>query len=55
MFLTEAYTNSEGTQLSNIGSYKRFALSLTNLAVPDLIVYDLMRVEPMTNMAGYIV
>lgn len=53
-FLTEAYSNSEGTQLSNLGAYKRFALSLTNLAVPDLIVYDLMRVEPMTSMAGYV-
>lgn len=53
-FLTEAFSNSEGTQMSNLGDYKKFCLSLTNLAVPDLIIYDLMRVEPMTSMSGYI-
>lgn len=34
--------------------YKKFCMSLTNLAVPDLIIYDLMRVEPMTSMSGFI-
>lgn len=53
-FLTEAFSNSEGTQMSNMGQYKKFCLSLTNLAVPDLIIYDLMRVEPMTSMSGYV-
>lgn len=53
-FLTESFANSEGTQMSNMGQYKKFCLSLTNLAVPDLIIYDLMRVEPMTSMSGYV-
>ena len=54
MFLTEAFSNSVGTQMADLGQYKKFCLSLTNLAVPDLIVYDIMRVEPMTSMTGYI-
>jgi hypothetical protein len=53
-FLTEAFANSTGTQMSDMGQYKKFCMSLTNLAVPDLIVYDIMRVEPMTSMTGYI-
>lgn len=53
-YLTEAFANSTGTQMSDLGQYKKFCMSLTNLAVPDLIVYDIMRVEPMTSMTGYI-
>lgn len=53
-YLTEAFSNSTGTQMSDLGQYKKFCMSLTNLAVPDLIVYDIMRVEPMTSMTGYI-
>ena len=52
--MTEAFNNSVGTQMSNLGAYKKFCMSLTNLAVPDLIVYDIMKVEPMTSMTGYI-
>ena len=29
-------------------------MTLTNLAVPDLIVYDIMGVEPMVSFSGYI-
>lgn len=53
-FLTEAFANSTGTQMADMGQYKKFCMSLTNIAVPDLIIYDLMRVEPMTSMTGYI-
>lgn len=53
-YLTEAFANSTGTQMSDLGQYKKFCMSLTNLAVPDLIVYDIMKVEPMTSMTGYI-
>lgn len=53
-FLTESFANSTGTQMADLGQYKKFCMSLTNLAVPDLIIYDLMRVEPMTSMTGYI-
>lgn len=52
-FLTEAFENSVGTQRSDMGLYKRFALTLTNVAVPTLISYDLVMVYPMSSMAGY--
>lgn len=54
MFLTEAFNNSTGTQLGDLGSYKKFCMTLTNLAVPDLIVYDIMAVEPMVSFTGFI-
>jgi len=53
-FLTEAFANSTGTQLANMGDYKKFCMTLTNLAVPDLIVYDIMAVEPMVSFTGFI-
>ena len=53
-YLTEAFSNSVGTQLGNMGAYKKFCMTLTNLAVPDLIVYDIMAVEPMVSFSGYI-
>ena len=52
-FLTEAFENSVGTQRSDMGLYKRFALTLTNVAVPTLISYDLVMVYPMSSMSGY--
>lgn len=54
MYLTEAFNNSTGTQLGDLGSYKKFCMTLTNLAVPDLIVYDIMAVEPMVSFSGFI-
>ena len=36
-----------------MGLYKRFALTLTNVAVPTLISYDLVMVYPMSSMSGY--
>jgi hypothetical protein len=53
-FLKEAFTNSVGTQLGDLGAYKKFCMTLTNLAVPDLIVYDIMAVEPMVSFSGFI-
>lgn len=53
-FLTEAFTNSVGTQLGDLGAYKKFCMTLTNLAVPDLIIYDIMAVEPMVAFTGFI-
>lgn len=52
-FLTEAFDNSVGTQRSDMGLYKKFALTLTNVAVPTLISYDLVMVYPMSSMSGY--
>ena len=53
-YLTEAFANSTGTQLGDMGQYKKFCMTLTNLAVPDLIVYDIMAVEPMVSFSGFI-
>lgn len=53
-YLTEAFSNSVGTQLGDLGQYKKFCMTLTNLAVPDLIVYDIMAVEPMVSFSGFI-
>lgn len=53
-FLTERFENSVGTQKSDIGNYKRFVLNLTNIAMPNLIAFDLVMVKPMTSRSGVI-
>ena len=53
-FLNEAFDNSVGTQRSDLGAYKRFALNLTTIAIPNLIAPDLVITYPMSSMAGYI-
>lgn len=53
-FLTEAFENSVGTQRSDMGMFKKFALNLTNVALPNLISYDLVIVQPLSSMSGYI-
>jgi len=53
-FLTESFENSVGTQRSNLGAWKKFALNLTNVALPNLIAFDLVIVQPMTSYSGFI-
>lgn len=53
-FLTEAFANSIGTQRADLGSFKKFCLNLTTVAVPSLIAFDLVMVKPMTSVSGYI-
>lgn len=53
-FLTEAFSNSIGTQRVDMGSFKKFCLNLTTVAVPSLIAFDLVMVKPMTSVSGYI-
>lgn len=53
-FLTEAFSNSIGTQRADMGSFKKFCLNLTTVAVPSLIAFDLVMVKPMTSVSGYI-
>ena len=52
-FLNEAFDNSVGTQRSDMGLFRKFALNLTTVAVPNLIAFDLVIVSPMSSMAGY--
>ena len=45
-FLNEAFENSVGTQRSDMGAFKKFALNLTTVALPNLIANDLVIVHP---------
>lgn len=53
-FLNEAFDNSVGTQRSDMGAFKRFALNLTTIALPSLIAPDLVITQPMSSLAGYV-
>ena len=52
-FMTEAFENSQGTQRSAMGDFKRFTLNLTTVALPNLIAQDLVIVYPMSSITGY--
>lgn len=52
--LTEAFENSVGTQRVDMGDYKKFCLSVTNVVFPSLIAEDLVIVKPMTSYSGVI-
>ena len=53
-FMNEAFDNSIGTQRSDMGAFKKFALNLTTVALPNLIANDLVIVHPMSSLSGYI-
>lgn len=53
-FLTEAFENSAGTQRAAIGDYKRFCMTLTNLAIPSMIAPEIVLTVPMASRTGYI-
>lgn len=53
-FINEAFNNSVGTQRSDLGMWKKFSLNLTNVALPNLIAHDLVIVQPMSSMSGYV-
>lgn len=52
-YITEAFENSVGTQLSNMKTYKKFCLDLTTVALPSLIANDLVIVYPLKSRTGY--
>jgi len=52
-FMNEAFDSSQATQRADMGNWKRFCLNLTNVAVPNLIAFDLVMVNPMTSITGY--
>lgn len=54
MFMNEAFENSVGTQRTDMGMFKKFALNLTTVALPNLIANDLVIVPPMSSMSGYV-
>ena len=53
-YLNEAFDNSTGTQRSDMGMFKKFCLNLTTVALPNLIANDLVIVQPMSSMSGFI-
>lgn len=53
-YITEAFENSVGTQLSQMKTFKKFCLDLTTVALPSLIANDLVIVYPMKSRTGYI-
>ena len=53
-FLNEAFANSTGTQLGNMGTYKKFCLDLTTVSLPNLIANELVLVYPMKSRTGFI-
>jgi hypothetical protein len=53
-FMNEAFDNSVGTQRSDLGAFKKFALNLTTVALPNLIAFDLVIVQPMSSISGFI-
>ena len=54
MFMNEAFENSVGTQRTDMGMFKKFALNLTTVALPNVIANDLVIVDPMSSMSGYV-
>lgn len=52
--MNEAFDNSVGTQRADMGMFKKFAMNLTTVALPNLIAHDLVIVHPMSSMSGYI-
>lgn len=52
--MNEAFDKSAGTQRADLGAWKKFALNLTNVALPSLIAFDLVIVQPMTSITGYL-
>lgn len=53
-FLNEAMEQSVATQRSDLGLFKKFAMNLTTVALPNLISHDLVIVQPLSSMSGYI-
>lgn len=53
-FMNEAFANSVGTQRADLGAWKKFTLNLTTVALPNLIAMDLVIVQPMASISGYI-
>ena len=53
-FLSESFDNTVQTQRSDIGLFKRFAMDITTLVMPNLVAPEMVLVKPMDAMHGYI-
>lgn len=43
---------NEGTQLGDVGFFKKYAINLLSAAIPNLIAPDIVSVQPMLNRVG---
>ena len=53
-FLNEAFDGAAATQRSDIGDFKKFCLNISTIALPNLILPELMIVQPMSSLSGYV-
>lgn len=53
-FMNEAFDSSAATQKSALGEYKKFCLNVATVALPNLILPELMLTQPMTSISGYV-
>lgn len=53
-FMNEAFNSSAATQKSALGDYKKFCLNISTVALPNLILPELMLTQPMSSIAGYV-
>lgn len=53
-FMNEAFDSSAATQRSALGDYKKFCLNISTVALPNLILPELMLTQPMTSITGYV-
>jgi len=49
----ESFANSTGTQLGDMGTFKKFTLDITQVALPNLIAPELVIVRPMASRTGF--
>lgn len=50
--INEAFGNSSGTQMADVGNFKRFALDLTTIAIPNTIATELVITHAMPTKIG---
>lgn len=53
-FMNEAFDSSAATQRSALNDYKKFCLNVATVALPNLILPELMLTQPMTSISGYV-
>lgn len=53
-FMNEAFNSSAATQRSALGDFKKFCLNVATVALPNLILPELMLTQPMTSISGYV-
>ena len=53
-FMNEAFNSSAATQRASLGDFKKFCLNVATVALPNLILPELMLTQPMTSISGYV-